>query len=88
MAMKVLPATRVGALGLGLIVAFAVLFLLKVALSIRLPSFAIFGIGIVAVAADVIATVRRDLSWTLTVFGGLIAIFILLFAGGELLFPH
>jgi hypothetical protein len=36
----------------------------------------------------IVATLRRDLSWALTILGGLIAIFILFFGGGELLFPH
>jgi len=88
MVMRVFPATRLGASGLGLIVAFAVLFQLKVASSIRMPSFAIFGIGIVGVVLGILATVRRDFSWALTVLGGLIAIFIVLFAGGELSLPH
>ncbi len=82
------PRTPVGAWALGLIVAFAVLFVLKVTIGFPLMSFAIFGVGIVGVILGIIAVVRRERSLVLMIVGGLVGAFILFWLGGELLAPH
>lgn len=82
------PSTPLGAWALGIIAAFVGLFVLKVTLGFPLISYAIFGIGILGVVIGIIATVRRDYSWSLIIVGGLVALFIIFWVGGELLFPH
>ena len=82
------PTSTLGLAALGLLTAFALLFALKVTVGFPLVSFAIFGIGILGVLVGVVAVIRRDVSWTLIVFGGLVAAFILFWTGGEILFPH
>jgi hypothetical protein len=86
--MTFFPKTRVGTWGLSLSSAFALLFVLKVTLSIPVPSFAIFGVGILGVILNVIALFRGERSIIFYVFGGLISSFVLFWVGGELLFPH
>lgn len=86
--MNFFPKTRVGTWGFSLSIVFALLFVLKVSLPIPVPSFAIFGIGILGVILNVIALFRGERSIVFYVFGGLISFFVLFWVGGELLFPH
>jgi hypothetical protein len=88
---RALPRLQLGWWGLGLTLAFAALFALKVAnlqIWIPLPSFAIFGIGLVGFLLNLLAFIRGDRSWVLLIFGGLIGAFMLLWIFGELAFPH
>jgi hypothetical protein len=88
MKVKAWPSTPLGAWALGIIAAFVVLFVLKATVGFPLISFAVFGIGILGVILGVVATIRRDYSWSLIIVGGLVALFIIFWGGGELLFPH
>ncbi len=86
-----LPRKQVGWWGLGLTLAFALLFALKVAnlqVPVPLPSFAIFGIGLLGLVLNLWAFILSDRSWVLLIFGGLIGSFMLLWIFGELAFPH
>jgi hypothetical protein len=88
---KAFPSHQLGWWGLGLTLAFVALFALKVAnlpVPMPVPSFVIFGVGLVGLALNLLAFLRGDRSWVLLVFGGLIGAFILVWIFGELAFPH
>jgi|BarGraNGADG00312_2_1021985.scaffolds.fasta_scaffold03792_2 hypothetical protein len=74
---------------LGATGAFAILIVAKMSpRGIPVPSFALFGIGIFGVVLSIVSVVRRDRPTLLIIVAGVVALFILLFGGGELLFPH
>ena len=88
---RAFPSHQLGWWGLGLTVAFVALFALKVAnlqVALPMPSFAIFGVGLVGLGFNLWAFIRGDRSWVLLIFGGLIGAFMLLWIFGELAFPH
>jgi len=88
---RALPSHQSGWWGLGLTLAFVTLFALKVAnlqVALPMPSFAIFGVGLVGFGFNLWAFIRGDRSWVLLIFGGLIGAFMLLWIFGELAFPH
>ncbi|TXN29897.1 hypothetical protein [Lacisediminihabitans profunda] len=85
---RVWPASALGWWGLGLILAFAALFVLKSTVGAPIPTFAIFALGIVGAVLGVVAVIRRDLSWVLIAIGSLVILFMVVWVGGELLFPH
>lgn len=86
--MKVLPITRWGSWGLWLLVGFAGLFVLKATVSIPVPSMVIFGVGIGGIIATIVALIRRERSVLFFALGGVIAVFLLFWLVGELVFPH
>lgn len=88
MAVTILPKTQMGKWGFGITIGFVVLFVLKVLLSLPVPSFLIFGIGIWGIALNVWAVIRKERGILFFVVGGLVAAFVLFWIGGELLFPH
>lgn len=83
-----LPATGSGKWGLGLLLAFVVLFLLKAVVPFPLPSMLIFAIGLVGLFLALVALFKRDWSIAMIAAAVLIGGFILFWVVGELLFPH
>ena len=88
MSAHVFPAGPRGRWGLGLMVAFAALFALKASGAVPLPTFVIFGIGIIGAILGVVAVTRGERSPVLVMVGGLITTLLLFWLAGELLFPH
>lgn len=86
--MTLLPKTQSGKWGLGLCLAFALLFLFKALISFPLPSPVIFAVGIAGFIVNIVALFRGERSMVFYVLGGLISSFVLFWVGGELLFPH
>jgi hypothetical protein len=86
--MTLLPKTSSGKWGLGLCLAFALLFVLKVLIPLPVPSPVIFAVGIAGFIVSVIALFLGERSIVFYVIGGLISSFVLFWVGGELLFPH
>jgi hypothetical protein len=85
------PKHQLGWWGLGLTAAFVLLFALKVAnpgIALPLPTFAIFGVGLVGLALNIWVFFLKDRSWVLLIFGGLIGAFMVLWIFGEVAFPH
>lgn len=67
--------------------AFVILFVLKVAWQLRLPTFAIFAFGLVGLATGVIAFIKKDRS-VLLFLSLLVGLFVAIWILAELLFPH
>ena len=88
MAVQVFPAKRLGWWGLGVTLAFILLFVLKVGVAFPLPSPLIFGVGVIGVVLSIWAVVRGDRSLVLIILAAVVAVFVLFFVGGELLFPR
>jgi hypothetical protein len=83
------PRHQLGWWGLGLTLTFVLGFALKIAnLRLPLPSFALFGVGLLGLALNIWAFLLKDRSLVLLVFGGLIGAFIVVWIFGELAFPH
>ena len=85
------PKRRVGWWGLGLTATFAVIFVLKVAnLSIPLPipTFAIFGVGLLGLVLNLWAFILGDRSWVLLALGLAIDAFMVTWLVAEVIFPH
>lgn len=71
-----------------LLVMFVAIFVIKITGRIPVPSFAIFGEGFVGSILGLIALIRKDRSIALLISSAVIGLFIVLFVGAELLFPH
>lgn len=88
MAISVMPQTQMGKWGFWITLAFVGLFILKTTVSLPMPSFLIFGIGIWGTALNVWAVIRKERSILFFVLAVIVTAFILFWIGGELLFPH
>ena len=82
------PKATIGWVGLWLTLAFVVLFVLKVGISFPLPSYAIFGLGVLGIIANIWAIVKGERSLATLLFGGLVGLFAIVWILAELLFPH
>jgi hypothetical protein len=82
------PQSGLGLLGLATTVLFVALFVAKITLHFALPSFAIFGIGFVGLGLNIGAVVRGERSFIVLAIGAFVGLFLLVFVGGEVLFPH
>ena len=83
-----MPQTKLGWWGVGLSALFTVLFVLAVNELLRFPGFLIMTIGVVGGVLTLISVIwKRERSWLiwLLLLPGLFAI---LFALGEILYPH
>ena len=86
--LHVTPKEMPGWVGLWLTLAFVALFVLKVAVSIPVPSYAIFALGILGLIANVWAVARGERSLATLGFGGLVGLFAVIWILAEVLFPH
>ena len=86
--LNVTPKLLAGWVGLWLTLGFVVLFVLKVGVSFALPSYVIFGLGILGVIANVWALFKGERSLATLVFGGLVGLFAVVWILAEWLFPH
>ena len=82
------PQTRLGFWGLATTVLFVAMFVAKITLHFALPSFAIFGIGFVGLGLNLGAVIRGERSFFVLALGAFVGLFLVIFVGGELLFPH
>ena len=90
MKVKVLPQTSLGIWGLGAILLFGLIFLIRATAEIFLPipSFLIFGIGILGLVLLVIDFLQGGRSLLVLIIGIPIAVFMLFWIVGEIVFPH
>ena len=90
MKVKVLPQTSLGIWGLGAILLFGLIFLIRATTEIFLPipSFLIFGIGILGLVLLVIDFLQGGRSLLVLIIGIPIAVFMLFWIVGEIVFPH
>lgn len=82
------PQTRLGFWGLATTVLFVAIFVFKITFHFVLPSFAIFGIGFVGLGFNLWAVIRGERSFFVLTLGTLVGLFLVVFVGGEVLFPH
>ena len=67
---------------------FVLLFFAKVALPMPLPAPVIFGVGFVGIGMNSVALVKGERALGFLAIAVLVGAFILLWVGGEVLFPH
>jgi hypothetical protein len=82
------PQSGLGVWGLATTVLFVALFLAKITLHFALPSFAIFGVGFVGLGLNIGAVVKGERSFIVLALGAFVGLFLVVFVGGEVLFPH
>lgn len=87
MKMTVSSKTLPGQLAAILCGAFVVLFVLKVAGLMPLPTFAIFPFGFAGLVAGIVAFFKKDRS-ILVLASLLVGLFVVFWTLAELLFPH
>ena len=87
----VFPRRQIGWLGLGLTATFALTFILKVAnlpVPLPIPTFAIFGVGLLGLVLNLWAFILGDRSWVLLALGLAIDAFMVTWLVAEVIFPH
>lgn len=86
--LRIKPQSVLGVWALATTALFVALFVAKVILHFALPSFAIFGIGFVGLGLNIWAVIKGERSFIVMALGACVGLFLVVFVGGEILFPH
>lgn len=82
------PGSGLGIWGLSVTLLFVALFVAKITIHFALPSFVIFGVGFLGLALNIWAMMRGERSILFLAVGTFVGLFLIVFVGGEVLFPH